>query len=436
MNSPMDPFQELADLFLTDSDGPPPSDKDGHGDGGASGGPGDTVVRTAEVELIVVGSLPVRATLWLVPYADAVGRDVGPTALIRLDDEAATLQVLQAGHDLAEHRWPTLGEAIAGLAGHVARWVIRPALDVTPGDLAAAGCRRVTILSSANEGAIVDAYQRMKSLVEAAEASGASRPSLGLAVLGAERSRAERMQQQLSRTTKTFLEVDLRLAACVQRMDTAIRATECLAFTGEPKPPLRSVLRWIRDATVAAEPVPAPPMEAAPDTPQTVGTNGIADEPRVEPEASDAVRLAPKPGAHVEPKEPAPAAEPDEEGVPVPLATYIDEVTPLDVRCPGHEKLELGIDPAGRLHVIAGEEQMRELHVVEAWARAHREIIAKACPGHWIDPAAGTVCHVFTDEPATLADLHGSGLRLHVLTPVFVDGKQGWYAAPLNAGVR
>ncbi|MHC4711479.1 MAG: hypothetical protein ACYTA3_13985, partial [Planctomycetota bacterium] len=161
------------------------------------------------------------------------------------------------------------------------------------------------------------------------------------------------MQQQLSRTTKTFLEVDLRLAACVQRMGTAIRATECLAFTGEPKPPLRSVLRWIRDATAAAGPGPAAPIEVPPDTRQTAGTNGIADEPRAETEPSDAVRLAPKPGARVEPKEPAPAAEPDEKGVPVPLATYIDGVTPLDVRCPGHEKLELGIDPAGRLHVIA-----------------------------------------------------------------------------------
>jgi hypothetical protein len=436
MNSHMDPFQELADLFLTDSDTPAPPDQDRRDNGDASGGPGDTTVRTAEVELIVVGSLPVRATLWLVPYADAVGRDVGPTALIRLDDEAATLQLLQAGHDLAGQRWPSLSEAVAGLAGHVARWVVRPALDVTPGDLAAAGCRRITILSSANEGAIVDAYQRIKSLVEAAEASGASRPSLGLAVLGAEKNRAERMQQQLSRTTKTFLEVELQLAACVQRMDTAIRVTECQTFTGESKPPLRSVLRWIRDATAAVETASQPPIQPPEATLRPLVTNGIADEPPVEPEPSEAVRLAPKPGARVEPKEPAPAAEPDERGVPVPLATYIDEVTPLDVRCPGHEKLELGIDPAGRLHVIAGDEQLRELHVVEAWARAHREIIGKACPGHWIDPAAGTVCHVFTDEPATLADLHGSALRLHVLAPVFVDGKQGWYAAPLNAAVR
>ncbi|MHC4100546.1 MAG: serine/threonine-protein kinase, partial [Planctomycetota bacterium] len=398
--------------------------------------PGDTVVRTAEIELVVVGSLPVRATRWLVPYADAGGRDGGPTGLIRLDDEAATLQVLQAGHELPGERWASLGEAIADLAGHVARWVVRPALDVTPGDLAAVGCRRITILSSANEGAIVDAYQRIKSLVEAARASGGGPPALALAVLGAERRRAERMQQQLSRTTKTFLEVELPLAACVQRMESGVEATERLTFSGEPKPPLRSVLRWIRDATAAAEPVPTTVMEAPTDELQAVGGSEFPDEPRAEPEPSDAVRLVPKPGARVEPKEPAPAAEPDDEGVPVPLASYIEGVTPLDVRCPGHERLELGIDPAGRLQVIARQERLRELHVVEAWARAHRELIGKACPGHWIDPAAGTVCHVFTDEPAALADLHGSALRLHVLAPVFVDGKQGWYAAPLNATVR
>ena len=138
----------------------------------------------------------------------------------------------------------------------------------------------------------------------------------------------------------------------------------------------------------------------------------------------------------MEPKKPAVALEPDEQGIPVPLAAHIDGVTPLEVRCPGHERLELGVDPAGRLHVIARHEQMRELHVVEAWASAHRELIGKACPQQWIDPAARTVCHVFTAEPAAVADLHGSALRLHVLAPVFVDGRQGWYAAPLNAAVR
>ena len=148
------------------------------------------------------------------------------------------------------------------------------------------------------------------------------------------------------------------------------------------------------------------------------------------------VKLPPKPAVEIEPKTPAGSGEPDARGAPVALAAYVEDLTPLDVRCPGHERLEIGVDVAGRLHVIAREVHMRHLQVVESWAAAHRELIEKACPGHWIDPAGKTICHVFTAEPVTLADLHGSALRLHVLAPVTVDGKRGWYGAPLNAAVR
>jgi hypothetical protein len=426
MSPHIDPFEELAELFLTEPDGH--ADANGRTATGSAQGTGGTVGRESEVELIVVGSLPVRATLWLVPYADAVARELGPTGLIRLDDETATLQVLRAGPDVRVGPWPSLREAIADLSPCIGRWVIRPALEVAPGDLASEDGPRITVLSSANEGAIVDAYQRVKALVEAARASGAGRPTVGLAVLGAERQRAERVQQQLNRTTTSFLEVELPLVACVQRMDAAIRASDCVTFSTEPKPPIRSVLRWIREATAALE-APAH-MPAA-----TVGTD-LAEGHPVEPRHPDAVRLAPKPGVRVEPKEPIAALEPDEVGAPVSLAAYIDELIPLAVRCPGHERLEIGIDPAGRLHVIARDEQLRELHVVEAWASAHRELIGQAPPDVWVDPAARTISHVFTDEPANVADLQGSALRLHVLAPVIVDGRQGWYAAPLNAAVR
>jgi len=98
--------------------------------------------------------------------------------------------------------------------------------------------------------------------------------------------------------------------------------------------------------------------------------------------------------------------------------------------------LELAVDAAGRLHVIAREQEMRWLHVVAAWAGKHAQIIARSCPGHWIDAAAVPVLHVFTDRPASLSDLHGCDLRLHVLTPISVDGRRGWYHAPLNADVR
>ncbi len=202
--------------------------------------------------------------------------------------------------------------------------------------------------------------------------------------------------------------------------------------TSEPRtfptasPPLDEVVRMIREKpTVAPHRAPAPERVPEPVEPP---------EPQPTPETQQ-VKMAPKPSVAVEPKRPAREREPQQEGAPVSLAEYVDGVTLLDVRCPGHEQLELGVDPAGRLNVITRETHLRAAHVVEAWARTHREIIARACQGTWIDPAGRTVLHVFTDRPASLADLHGSDLRLHVLAPVDVEGRRGWYHAPLNADV-
>jgi hypothetical protein len=94
--------------------------------------------------------------------------------------------------------------------------------------------------------------------------------------------------------------------------------------------------------------------------------------------------------------------------------------------------VELAVDSVGRLHLLGRENSLREMRLVENWARAHRELIAMACPQQPIDPGAKVTCHIFSPEPVSLADLHGADLRLHVLAPVQVNGQTGWYAAPLN----
>ncbi len=407
MNHP-DPFEELAALFLTAPDATPPS---------AAAG--------SIVELVVVGSLPVRASLWLRPYADAVARGAGPTALVCLDEEQPSIQLLRAPQELASRRWPTLASAIAGLGPHISAWIIRPAYHVTSRQMVDAATDRVTILSSVNDSAIVKAYQEIKQL-SAAVTPGKPDLKLGVAVLGSDLATAERFHRHLGTTTSSFLSFDLALVACVPRMEATIRSTERMAFSEQPYPTLETVLSWIRHSMgrLGSEPPAAGPEE------------GTAEAPGPSPSAPRSVKLAPKPRVEVEPKPRTGTREPDDHGAPLPLATYIDDVTPLDVCCPGHEQLELAVDAAGRLHVIAHEQEMRWLHVVAAWAGAHAEIIGRSCPGHWIDAAAVPVLHVFTDRPASLGDLHGCDLRLHVLTPVTVDGRRGWYHAPLNADVH
>ena len=62
MTQTMDTFDELSAIFLTeDEDAPAPEP-----------------MSPAQLELILVGHLPVRAGLWLTPYADASARQRGP----------------------------------------------------------------------------------------------------------------------------------------------------------------------------------------------------------------------------------------------------------------------------------------------------------------------------------------------------------------------
>jgi hypothetical protein len=163
------------------------------------------------------------------------------------------------------------------------------------------------------------------------------------------------------------------------------------------QPSLRSAARILEPKTPASPPSTPPPESA-----------------------STAMHLAPPP-------------QPDRQDVAAVLADHVTGVTLLAARCPGHEKIELAVDPAGRLHLIGWEANLRELWIVETWARKHLRLIAMACPQQSIDLTGRCVRHVFTNAPASLTDLHGSELHLHVLATVQVGDGTGWYAAPLNA---
>ena len=55
-----------------------------------------------------------------------------------------------------------------------------------------------------------------------------------------------------------------------------------------------------------------------------------------------------------------------------------------------------------------------------------------ACSGIQINKTAVPVQHLFTSIAASVADLQGSGVRLHLLTEVEVEGKMGVFCTPLN----
>ncbi len=483
MTRTVDPFDELAAMFLTEPDDRPAKDV------------GDSTPVKVLIELLMVAHLPVRGGLWLTPYADAVARGAGTTALLRLDGDHPTLQQLRGDDQSAKPRSDLfLREAIAELMPSTPVWVIRPSSKTSPGRLLQSGADRITILTSADEAAVVAAYQAIKNLVDECEADLSTLPSIGLAVVGSEKSEAEDMVSRVNATAEEHLGISVPMTLCLPRMDAGILSTRYMSFSDEDSPPLNTVIRMIDETrrgvgTVVTRPTPAEEAEAliaspdvivpkptlqpaeqekTPETPLPQKVHNFLDAeddefipdvpgivevlrqddteiadpllreqefelPTTASDRKSAIKLSPKPYMEVEPKEVSDPREPaGEGGRPIALAEHVDGLIPILPRCPNHEQVELALDAGGRIHLLTKEESLRELLIVEPWAKAHRELLALACAEHKIDPRARIVRHVFTAEPATVADLHQSDLRLHVLAPVKIKGETAWYSAPLN----
>ncbi|MCA9286588.1 MAG: hypothetical protein KDA22_15290, partial [Phycisphaerales bacterium] len=135
MRSPTDAFDELAALFLTE-------DPDASSSAAAV---------LPAVQLLVVGHAPVMAGLWLAQYADLLGRQCGPTGLIRFDETEVSLEILRAGgRRVGLDGSPTLHEAIRSAARVVERWVVRADPRLPHASLLNAGADQIVLMTGAD----------------------------------------------------------------------------------------------------------------------------------------------------------------------------------------------------------------------------------------------------------------------------------------------
>lgn len=495
MSDASEQIDRLADLFLS-----------GAAPARAKAGDAARASLPAVIETLLVGNLPVRAGLWLTQYADEMAQRTGPVGLLRLDESEAILEVVRGtGNDARITKAPTLRQAVGLAARSVRLWLVRPPEGFDEESIIASGVDRVTILSGADEAAIVNVYTRVRALVQAAEELALPVPVLGLAIIGASPERAQEAAERIARTTQEHLGFELPLVRVIERMG-ALGSTLHRRFVGAAMPSLDDIIAWIdqpigeeaafADATESdtgreapsrdtkgndaeSEPrsereesthghrdvvseesrsVATPPAETTPG-PESPPPHASAVARGVRRQRFDPVRLPPRPQEFVEPKkspvQPRPTAASaaheqsshGEAGVnaesladdlqgPDPearsLTSWIEGLGATDVRCPWHEDIEIAVDPKGGLHVIARDESMRELRTVEAWAKQHAKVIALACRDQGVTGRSTITAHVVTDTPVKVADLHESGVKLHVVAPVQVGSLTAWYAAPLS----
>ncbi len=430
--SRVDPYEELASLFLTDSarrhDGATGSvheHSDELEDELVDPPNGNVVASTlAPIEIGLVGHLPVMGGLWLTQYADQVARREGPTALVRLERGQVSVELLRApGHRGELDTIDSVDEALHFLAAVARHWIVCPqgeaALD---GPFAGDA---LTLLTGADDAATVAAYRIVKSFAERWHSAGWPVPPVGLIVLGATPERVGQVVEKLDRTTKAFLDVDLVVTGHYQRMDAIesagrrtfaglelgvadvcarVRLTQAAAqararssTSRAEVPPLRAVTRSGLSAPVA----PGAPVAK-------LGPKGIVRDV-VRPQSPERAR-------------PAVVTAPSVDS----QAALIPGIEPLPVRCPAHTAVELAVDVHGSLHLVVALDALASLRAVEVWAIAHAELLRMACPR--VVSLERITGHVVTTDATSIIPLHGSGLKLHLL----VQSAGGWVHAALS----
>lgn len=427
-----DALDELTALFLTPSQ--PSYDQR----------PVDSPAASKAItELILPGHLPVRGNLWLAPCADAIAQQLGCCTLLRIDDaDEFSVQVLRGGDLPSPCPDATARQVIQTFASQTRIWMVRPSMPLDVHQLVTAGADRLTIFTGTDGISVVAAYQLIKDFATAASNAGVALPRLALAVVGADEESAREMVRRINLTATSLVESAIELRLSLPRIDAIAPASQHVSFSGEPAPTVSDLIQWINeakqstagtsrpDAEQRAMPQQESPRESHPTPPFSNGReqHEPVDEPG-ERRSSETLRLAPKPSASRRTQaSTSPAAATANPG----LTQHIVGLQPLGVRCPQHEMIELAVDDAGTLQIVSRDSDLRSLFSVKAWANAHRNLLAKACSEFALDLTTEPVCHVITETPASVADLHGSDLRLHVVAPVQVNGQTAWYAAPLN----
>jgi hypothetical protein len=134
---------------------------------------------------------------------------------------------------------------------------------------------------------------------------------------------------------------------------------------------------------------------------------------------------------------PAPAVTP-------PGAAMISGLRPLVTKSPYTPTVELACDQDGALHLVAtltgtdataayASEGVGKLLAVASWASDHAELLALAHPQ--LDAAVindGPSLHLITDDPRAARGVLSTGVRVHMVTTVTVQGRANWVCNPLN----
>jgi hypothetical protein len=363
------------------------------------------------IELLLPAHLPVQGGLWLVPYA---GREAaqGTSILVRMHDDTIDVAVLgQGNYDVTS--CVSMEDVLQEINAPNIHWVVQPPTDADPTSLLHCDADRVTLLSGADQAAVVGAYRLLKGLITTSGDAN-ELPNIQLVIVGAEEKAATDAATRIVQTAHHQLGVHVEVGTALPAMGSSTKVISQVSFPRGSN--VVDLLGRIRNGETTEEACPTTTRFAKPVVPVIPEpSTEVASEAVIQPESIDQ-RI----NTTVAVNETAT------------YASYVDGLLAITPRCPEHEHVELAVDSNGCLHILADAQNIRDISIVSAWAARHYALLAMACGGLCIDTTTSPVQHLFTSDAVSVVDLYGTGLRMHLLTDIEVDGQLGKFCTPLN----
>ena len=366
----------------------------------------------ASIELLLPAHLPVQGGLWLVPYAGREAQN-GLSLLVRMHEESVDVAAIGSGSvDLTTCK--SIEDVIERFDSPNLNWTVQPPSDADPTSLLHCDADYVTLLSGADQAAVVGAYRLLKGLITA---TGEKQPlpPLRLVIVGAEERSSSDAASRIVQTAHHQLGVQIEVGQPLPAMSSSNTVISQVSFSRSSN--IVDFMSRIRNATQEER------DSVENELPISSRFTSAQDQP-----SPEQINVSP----HVEDALQAETNAQDEQIAESSLTPHIDGLLSITPRCPEHEQVELAVDGDGCLHLLANAEDFRELTIVSGWSIRHSSILSMACGGLQLNQSTAPVQHLFTDDAVSVVDLHGSGVRLHLLTDVEVDGKIGVFSTPLN----
>lgn len=379
------------------------------------------------VEVVVLGHLPVRASLWARQYACSRSREGAETvALIRAAAGSTSVDLISGGEPIRTHSYTHLQGALEAVSDFADRVVLRVDEGSEPALLERSEIDEITILTGADEAAVVASYRLIKTLdATLGEQFGKNRsesgPSLRLAVMGASVELASDACMKLESAVETFIKRDVEIVVGSGRIDAT--GTTNLYRDSVTHPPahiLDGLVHAARDHADQEDRVVELPRVEFPKSNVEVSelrSAKTSDIPSQTKNRKDANRVG--------------------DG----LCALIPGLKAIEARCPKASGVELGVDEDGRLHLVVCDDDtvdaMNRLLAAQSWARNNFGLLVRAesslaLPSSDRDVDADALMHLISADPRGLSEIYDTEVSVYALARVRVGKVIAQVATPIN----